>query len=64
MMILWCNTDVGKTILGMVPLSLELWALSVVIGSLVLALHVAQIKIPIEKFDELNKKIGLDEDGA
>lgn len=64
LMLLWCNTEMGQTVLGMVPLTFEYWALSAIIGSLSLAVHVIQIKVPLKKFEDLNKTIGLDEEGA
>lgn len=45
-------------------MSVELWAASVLIGSVSLVVHIIQTKIPREKFDELNKTIGLDAEDA
>lgn len=64
LMLLWCNTSVGSTILGMTPMSFELWVISILIGAFSLVVHIIQIKVPMDQFIALNKKIGLDEDGA
>lgn len=64
LMQIWSNFGVGAAILGMVPLDFSAHLISILIGAFSIVVHIIQLKIPINKFAELNDKIGLDKEGA
>lgn len=64
LMQIWSNFNVGAAILGMVPLDFSAQLISIIIGAFSIVVHIIQLKIPINKFVELNDKIGLDKEGA
>lgn len=62
-MLFWSSTSVtGAAILGMAPIGMGLQIIAVVIGAFSIVIHVIHVKfIPVDKFIELDKKIGIEE---